>query len=69
MHCGDVVRIVAEHLRGLDRREFEAVRGHLRTCPNCSAYLDSLMKTVDLYRCVVPRDGVRKKPIGLMFAD
>jgi len=27
------------------------VRKHLAHCPNCTAYLDSLKKTVLLYRC------------------
>jgi len=50
MRCREVVRIVAENLGALDRREFTAVRKHLRTCSNCSAYLNSLEETVLLYR-------------------
>lgn len=54
MRCGEAVRIVAENLDTLDRREFEAVRVHLRTCANCSSYFDSLEKTILLYRRVSP---------------
>ncbi|MEP0822387.1 MAG: hypothetical protein HRF44_06020 [Ignavibacterium sp.] len=54
MRCREAVRIVAENLGALDRRGFHAARTHLRTCSNCSAYLDSLEKTVLLYRRVLP---------------
>jgi predicted anti-sigma-YlaC factor YlaD len=34
----------------LDSPECRPVREHLRTCPKCSAWKDSLEKTVDLFR-------------------
>ncbi|GJQ21025.1 MAG: hypothetical protein HBSIN02_13800 [Bacteroidia bacterium] len=54
MRCREAVKIIAENLGALDGRYFEAVRAHLQTCSNCSAYLDSLEKTVLLYRRILP---------------
>ena len=41
--CGDL----DEHM---DSPECRAIRKHLETCPNCTAYLDSLKKTVLIYQ-------------------
>jgi len=48
-------RSIAEHVCGeLDERvdspACRAIKRHLTTCPNCRAYLDSLKKTVTLYK-------------------
>ncbi|HTY35772.1 MAG TPA: zf-HC2 domain-containing protein [Bacteroidota bacterium] len=46
---------MARHLQGeldtkLHARSCREIRKHLADCPNCTAYLDSLKKTVFLYR-------------------
>lgn len=41
--CGDL----DEHI---DSKECRAIKKHLASCPNCSAYLDSLKKTVLIYQ-------------------
>lgn len=41
--CGDL----DEHM---DSPECRAIRKHLESCPNCTAYLDSLKKTVLIYQ-------------------
>ena len=48
-------REVAKHLQNQLDAELlspacREIRRHLRQCPNCTAYLDSLKKTVLLYR-------------------
>lgn len=51
MKCGEVARHVQEHLDyRLSKAEHRKLREHLHDCPNCTAYLDSLKKTVRLYR-------------------
>jgi len=41
--CGDL----DEHI---DSAECRAIKKHLESCPNCTAYLDSLKKTVLIYQ-------------------
>jgi hypothetical protein len=41
--CGEL----DEHIDSPRCRE---IKKHLKTCPNCTAYLDGLKKTVSLYR-------------------
>jgi predicted anti-sigma-YlaC factor YlaD len=48
-------REVAKHIQtqldaGLRSADCRKIRKHLRRCPNCTAYLDSLKKTVLLYK-------------------
>lgn len=63
--CRDVARHLCENLDyEMNSRECREIRRHLRACPNCSAYLDSLKKTLRLYRKLPdPRvpSKVRKK--------
>jgi hypothetical protein len=50
MKCGEVARHVQEHLDyRLSKAEYRKLKEHLDGCPNCTAYLDSLKKTVRLY--------------------
>lgn len=50
--CTAIARLLEEHLDGkTSHRTSAAIRKHLKDCPNCTAYLDSLKKTVMLYRC------------------
>lgn len=51
MKCGEVAKHVQEHLDyRLSSAEYRKLKEHLQSCPNCTAYLDSLKKTVRLYR-------------------
>jgi len=43
------------------------IKAHLRRCPNCTAYLDSLKKTILLYRRV-PCPPISKKAEERLFA-
>jgi anti-sigma factor RsiW len=47
--CQQAVELVTDYLEGClsrrDRRRFEA---HLRSCPNCSAYLEQIRATIAL---------------------
>ena len=47
--CQQAVELVTDYLEGClsrrDRRRFEA---HVRTCPNCSAYLEQIGVTIAL---------------------
>ncbi len=49
--CRDVVKKVCSDLgRDLDSPECRPVREHIRTCPKCRAWKNSVEKTVDLFR-------------------
>lgn len=55
--CRQAVELVTDYLEGSlsrrDRRRFEA---HLRTCPNCTAYLEQIRMTIALTGAVEPDD-------------
>lgn len=64
-NCRDVTKHICANLdEGMHSDKCREIRKHLRRCPNCTAYLDSLKKTVSLYRNVpdphVP-NSARKK--------
>jgi hypothetical protein len=49
--CLDVAKYVCGDLdEHLDSPECRAIKKHLKSCPNCTAYLDSLKKTVLIYQ-------------------
>ena len=49
--CREVAKHLQEELDArLQSRACRELRKHLAHCPNCTAYLDSLRKTVLLYR-------------------
>lgn len=51
INCLDVTKHVCGDLdEHLDSPECRAIRKHLKSCPNCTAYLDSLKKTVLIYK-------------------
>lgn len=51
MKCKEVYLHICENLnQDLDSPRCRTIRKHLQTCPDCSAYLDSVTKTVQLYR-------------------
>ncbi len=50
-NCRSVHRYVCENLdENINSARCRAIRKHLQTCPDCTAYLDSIKKTVLLYR-------------------
>ena len=49
--CSKVLKKICSDLgRDLDSPECRPVRAHIRTCPDCSAWLGSMEKTVELFR-------------------
>ena len=51
--CTQALRYICDNLDAqVDSPKCREIRRHLEECPDCSAYLDSMKKTVDLYRRV-----------------
>lgn len=51
MPCPEMLhRICTELKEDIDSEVCQEVKQHLDTCPDCRAYVDSLKKTVYLYR-------------------
>ena len=51
LRCGKVAHHIQTELDvDLDARKCREIKRHLERCPNCTAYLDSLKKTVLLYK-------------------
>jgi hypothetical protein len=61
LHCSEVAKYVCENLdEQLNSRKCRAIKMHLQTCPKCAKQLDSLKKTVFLYRnCPAPGVSVQ----------
>lgn len=55
--CQQAVELVTDYLEGsLSRRSRRRFEAHLRTCPNCSAYLEQIRVTIQLTGTVEPGD-------------
>ncbi|MER3525187.1 MAG: hypothetical protein C4326_14355 [Ignavibacteria bacterium] len=51
MKCRRAYRYICEHLDAdINSRKCRAIKKHLGGCPDCAAYLDSLKKTIFLYK-------------------
>jgi anti-sigma factor RsiW len=51
IHCHDVLGHICEELDSkISSAKCRALKAHLEKCPNCTAYLDSLRKTITLYK-------------------
>jgi predicted anti-sigma-YlaC factor YlaD len=51
MKCKRVYRYICENLDAdINSPKCRAIKKHLDACPDCSAYLDSLKKTILLYK-------------------
>jgi len=51
MKCSDVYRHICDNLdQRLGTRRCMEIKRHLGACPDCRAYLESLKKTVSIYR-------------------
>jgi predicted anti-sigma-YlaC factor YlaD len=49
--CREVFNYICDNLdERMDSPQCRAIHSHLARCPNCLAYLDSLKKTIHLYR-------------------
>jgi predicted anti-sigma-YlaC factor YlaD len=49
--CKEVFNYICENLdEKINSPQCREIRRHLDSCPNCVAYLDSLKKTIRLYR-------------------
>lgn len=50
--CKSIARNLVEQLDSkVPKRTAATIKNHLKRCPNCTAYFDSLKKTILLYRC------------------
>ncbi len=51
MKCNDVYLYICTNLdQNLNSARCRRIKRHIAECPDCSAYLDSLRKTISLYR-------------------
>ena len=51
MKCKNIYHHICENLDAdINSPKCKAIKKHLDECPDCSAYLDSLKKTIVLYR-------------------
>lgn len=56
-HCQRLLDRICEYMDGeLDASTCAQLKAHLAECPDCRSLLDSLRKTVSLYRRCVPDD-------------
>ena len=55
--CQQAVELVTDYLEGsLSRRDRHRFEAHLRSCPNCSAYLEQIRATIALAGAVDVED-------------
>jgi len=53
MNCKHVYLYICDNLDAdLNSRKCRMIRKHLAACPDCTAYLDSMKRTIALYRMV-----------------
>ncbi len=68
IRCPDVLAHICEELDNkITTAQCREIRRHLAKCPNCTAYLDSLKKTIKLYR-TYPEKKVPQKARKELFA-
>lgn len=57
-----------EHLDvNLSSMGFKEIKKHLDRCPNCDAYLDSVKKTIKLYR-IIPHPHIARAVRRRLFS-
>jgi hypothetical protein len=55
VHCREVIQQISEYLDAETARELAAeLESHLVDCPNCRIYVDTVKKTITLYRSEKP---------------
>jgi hypothetical protein len=68
VRCDDVLNHICEELdTKLSSAKCRELKRHLKQCPNCTAYLDSLRKTITLYSAL-PNPRVPQKARKQLFA-
>ncbi|MBI3787476.1 MAG: zf-HC2 domain-containing protein [Ignavibacteriales bacterium] len=68
LHCSDVVKHICDELdQKLNSKQCREIKKHLAKCPNCTAYLDSMTKTVRLYK-LQPNPSVPQKSRKKLYA-
>ncbi len=68
MRCPEILDHICEELDSkIDSAKCREIKRHLAHCPNCTAYLDSLKKTIRLYK-MYPDKKVPKKSRKELFA-
>jgi predicted anti-sigma-YlaC factor YlaD len=57
MECRDVLEQISDYLDPESERELvERLEVHLSDCPNCRVYVDTVRKTISLYKSETPLD-------------
>jgi hypothetical protein len=68
MKCEQVYLHICDNLdQKIDSPQCRQIKQHLEACPDCQAYLDSLKKTVALYRAL-PVPKMSKQAHRKLFA-
>ena len=68
IRCSEVAEHICEHLDSdLDQKKCREIKRHIKGCPNCYAYLDSMKKTVHLYK-IESSPSVTKRLRSELFA-
>ena len=68
MHCPEVLDHICEELdTKISSAKCREIKRHLAQCPNCTAYLDGLKKTIKLYK-TYPSKKVPQKTREQLFA-
>jgi hypothetical protein len=69
LRCNEVAKYVCENLdEQLNSPKCRAIKKHLQTCPKCTQQLDSLKRTVFLYRnCPTP--GISEQSHKRLMVD
>lgn len=68
VHCSDVLDHICEELdTKLSSAQCREIKRHLQKCANCTAYLDSMRKTIKLYASS-PVPHVTQKARKQLFA-
>jgi predicted anti-sigma-YlaC factor YlaD len=61
MRCPEVLEHICEELDAqISSAKCREIKRHLQECPNCTAYLDSLKKTIRLYKTYPARKVPQK---------
>jgi len=73
MNCKQVYRHICENLdENIHSARCRAIRKHLVSCPDCGAYLDSIKKTIALYKTIptpkVP-SAIHRKMLRVLTAE
>ncbi|HTY35774.1 MAG TPA: zf-HC2 domain-containing protein [Bacteroidota bacterium] len=68
MRCPEILDHICEELdTKISSAKCREIKRHLSECPNCTAYLDSLKKTITLYK-TYPGRKVPQKARKQLFA-